>query len=202
MHMTQTEIWIGPNIAGIVLTGLLAMSCWCDVRTRRIPNALVLIGVVAGLMLNALVPAGLGFFSMLHPGGVGLLKAASGLFTGIGLFLPLYLMHGMGAGDVKLMGMVGAFVGPLSVIDAALATLVAGGVLAGAVALWNGTFSRAVENIGFMLIDSMTRGYCGQGIQLAPVHECAGRMPYALAIACGTLLEVLFLRNGYSVFAQ
>ena len=202
MNMASPDTLVISTVAGALLAGLLTVATWSDLRERRVPNALVLAGVATGLMLNAFAPSGSGFFSVLRPGGLGFLTAGAGLFAGAALLLPLYLIHGMGAGDVKLMGMVGAFVGPLSVIDVALLTLVAGGVLAGAVAFWNGTLSRAAENIRFMMIDSVTRGFCGQRIELAAAHQCAGNVPYALAIACGTLLHLLFVGNGYSLFAH
>jgi prepilin peptidase CpaA len=187
---------MAQTISIALLAALLAVASWSDVRTRRIPNALVVTGVVIGLILNAL---GAG---ALEPGSVGLFKSAGGLCVGMGVLLPLYLLRGMGAGDVKLMGMVGAFLGPSSAVEAALATLVAGGVLAAAVALWKGTFARALDNVRFMMIESVARGLCGAGVQLSPAAECAGKVPYALAIASGTLLHLLLLRNGYSVFTH
>ena len=199
--MAQPEILILSIIAGAVFAGLLAVASLCDVRTRRIPNALVLAGVAAGLMLNALGAGGLGLFNAAQPGGLGLLRAGAGLLVGVGLLLPLYLVRGMGAGDVKLMGMVGVFLGPLSVIDAALMTLVAGGVLAAAVAFWNGTISHAIANVRFMLIDALLSASRGESMQLAPLPQCAGTVPYALAIASGTVLHVLLQRNGFSLFA-
>jgi prepilin peptidase CpaA len=202
MNMTQPDSWIISTIAGAVLAGLLVVAGWRDARTHRIPNRLVGAGMVAGLTLNALSPAGLGFFSTLQPGAIGLMPAAAGLITGLGLFLPFYLVRGMGAGDVKLMAMVGAFLGPLSVIDAAVFSLVAGGVLSASVAAWNRTLKRAFENIRFMLFESVANGLSGQGIQLAPAQQCAGKVPYALAIGCGTLLHVLFHRGGYALFAD
>ena len=90
------------NAQGWLLTGLLLIAAVSDYRTRRIPNELVLAGAAAGLLGNTL-------FSTLPLDGF--VTALQGLATGLAAFLPLYLLRLMGAGDVKLMAMVGAFLG-------------------------------------------------------------------------------------------
>ena len=60
----------------------------------------------------------------------GFLTGAGGVAVGMGVFLPFYLSRGMGAGDVKLMGTVGAFLGPKYALLASGLCLGAGGVLA------------------------------------------------------------------------
>ena len=99
------------------LAGMLATATIEDVRSRRIPNVLVALGLIAGLALSAL------------PGGAGLLNASAGIAIGAAAFMPLYLMGGMGAGDVKLMAAVGAFVGGPAALVAAIYALAAGGAL-------------------------------------------------------------------------
>src|SRR5512133_3237123 len=84
-----------------LLAGLLLAACWFDVRSHRIPNGLVVVGMATGVACNALVASGIGFVSALHPGGLGVLGAVAGALTGLALLFPLYLMRGMGAGDVK-----------------------------------------------------------------------------------------------------
>src|ERR1700751_1600311 len=87
---------------GACLLMLLAVAVGSDLHSRRIPNWLVLTGLTLALAVRL--------------GGARAAQGYSawglGLLTGGGLFLPLYLLRGMGAGDVKLMAMVGAFVGP------------------------------------------------------------------------------------------
>ena len=60
-----------------VLAALLAAALWHDLRTRRIPNLLVLWGTLAGLILNSFVPSGAGLFDAAF-GGLGLLQALAG----------------------------------------------------------------------------------------------------------------------------
>lgn len=110
-----------------VLTALLALAAVLDVQTGRIPNWLVFGGIVYALAYNAFFP--------LYPRDIGILFGLAGLAVGLLAFLPLYLLGAMGAGDVKLMALVGAFIGSTAAIASVLATLVAGGVLAAVLAL-------------------------------------------------------------------
>ena len=84
----------------LVLIPLAAIVIYFDVRYRRIPNALVLAALVAGLAINISFSGFQGALSSLE--GFGL------------AFVPMFLMHlfgAMGAGDVKLFGAVGAVLG-------------------------------------------------------------------------------------------
>ena len=100
------------------LLALLIAALITDMRDRRIPNILVLAGLVTGV-------AGHVWFS----GVTGLVLAALGICVGLLCLLPFYVSGGMGAGDVKLMAVCGAFLGPVHVIVAAVAALVVGGII-------------------------------------------------------------------------
>jgi prepilin peptidase CpaA len=110
------------------------------------------------------------------------------------MFLPMYLLGGMAAGDVKLMAMVGAFLGPARAFECSLATYVCGGVLALAIILFRGRARAAFANAGALLHPLLLRFY---GVRLgvdAQRVPSVGGMPYALAITAGTVL-VLYLRH-------
>src|SRR5690349_17759206 len=117
------------NIGFLLL--LLLAAAWSDIRSRRIPNLLVFPGAIIGLLLHALLQQ--------ETGGLGILGSLAGLGTGLVLLLPLYLLRIMGAGDVKLMAMTGAFLGAQETVGALLCVLLAGGGLALAAALRHGT---------------------------------------------------------------
>jgi prepilin peptidase CpaA len=178
------------SLAAVLLGMVLAAACWTDLRAHRIPNWLVALGMIAGILCNAWTAGA-------HVVGAG--RAVAGLLTGLAIFLPLYLARGMGAGDVKLMASVGAFLGPVATINTALVTLVAGGILAAAVVIRNGTLRCALENIRFMLLDSISTSLSGQSIRLPHLNTCAGKIPYALAIAVGTFVHVIVLRHGQPI---
>ncbi len=198
--MDNTAILITASCAG-VLALLLAGAVWHDVRSRRIPNKLVLAGMLAGLALHTLLPTGAGFFSP-DPGGLGLLGSLAGLGLGFGLLLPAWLLRAMGAGDVKLMAMVGAFLGAEGALAAVLLTMVAGGVMAIAAALWSGALTQVLANVRFMLTHSMIKAMSGSGVSLEAPAVATGRLPYAVAIATGTLAQILLNRFGVGPFAS
>ena len=117
-----------------------------DIRGYRIPNKLVLVGVVLGVALNALLPSGWGFNSAI-PGGLGWLEALKGFGVGLVVLLPMYWLRAMGAGDVKLMAMVGAFLGPGDLLGVVLATFIAGGVIAIVMVVWSRKLASFLQNI-------------------------------------------------------
>lgn len=186
-----------PDLIGLlvlaVLTVLLLLAMREDLRSHRIPNKLILVGVVLGLGLNGLLPAGGGFNSMV-PGGLGWLAALKGLALGFAVLLPMYLLRAMGAGDVKLMGMVGAFLGPGDLIGALIATFIAGGVMALVVALWSRQLMNMLQNIKLMLFGSLLRMNAGQLPIMNDLPVSVAKLPYAVAITVGTLGYLVWQR--------
>jgi prepilin peptidase CpaA len=176
----------------LVLFALLIAAVACDLHSRRIPNGLVLVGMALGLFFQTVAPSGGGLFNGAGAGGGGLgpTQALLGAVTGLALFLPMYALRTLGAGDVKLLGMVGMWLGAGPVAWAALWTLLAGGVLALAVALGSGVLRQVLGNLREMLLHSMVRAQVGYGPSVAPPSRTTGRLPYALAIACGAAIEV------------
>jgi prepilin peptidase CpaA len=180
-------------LALTVLMVLLLLAMREDVRSHRIPNKLVLVGVVFGLGLNGLLPGGLGFNSEV-PGGIGWLAALKGLALGIAVLLPIYLLRAMGAGDVKLMGMVGAFLGAGDLIGAVIATFIAGGVMALVVALWSKQLMNMVQNIKLMLFGGLLKMHAGQLPTMNDLPASVAKLPYAVAITVGTLGYLVWQR--------
>lgn len=161
---------------------LLVVAGYFDIKSRRIPNQLVLAGLIASFVLQ------------INLNGFDGFKAwGSGLLVGFGLFLPFYLLRAMGAGDVKLMAMVGAFIGPLYVLGAALVTLAAGGVLAIAMAMYSGALMQTMKNVHTMLTAGMYKTLSGGGAQIDAPAASAGSLPYAVAIGLGTLVHQIIL---------
>ncbi len=105
------------SMLGLVSTVLIA--AWCDWSSWRIPNRLLAASATAALVL-----------ALFAADGIGLSASIAGGLTGLALFLPLYLLKGMAAGDVKLLATLGLFAGPLLTVDLALWSFLAGGVWA------------------------------------------------------------------------
>ena len=161
---------------------LLVAAVITDLRSRRVPNALILAGIATACIAHTVLISK-GLTSLAGPTWWAPL---AGLLTGLATLMPLYLLRATGAGDVKLMGMVGAFIGTQAVLNAALYTLLAGGLLSLVFMLGRGVAAQALSNVRFLLTDWGVRASTGQGIRLAPLQSTAARLPYAVAIALGT----------------
>ena len=102
---------------GIVLTVTLCISTIFDLVSRRIPNPLLFSSLLVLIFIASLS----GFYE--------LLRLLVGALFGVVLILPAYLCRSMGAGDVKLVGVVGAAVGALHVPSILLSTILIGGLV-------------------------------------------------------------------------
>lgn len=189
-------------VPGSVLCVLLFLAARHDVRTRRIPNHIVFLGALSGVALNTFLPVGTGFFSA-PPGAVGFLASLSGAGLGLAILLPMYALGAMGAGDVKLMAMVGAFLGPEQILGTALLSLLAGGALALSVAVWTGTLARVLHNTYVLMLHTVIRAFVGTGVGIEkPVPPTTRNLAYAIAIMSGTGLDIILTRTwGWSVLS-
>lgn len=168
------------------LAAVLCGAVMVDLRSRRIPNRLVLVGIGLALTLHA-AAAITGSPAL---AGRAWWAPVAGLATGLAVLMPLHLVQATGAGDVKLMAMVGAFLGASATVGAALYTLLAGGLLSLAFMLGRGVAAQTLANVRFLLTDWILRAGSGQGARIAPLHATAARLPYAVAIAIGTAASV------------
>lgn len=103
----------------LLLTCISVPVVLTDYRQHRIPNALVLAGIVSGLLLHVSAA-----------GITGAMLSGSGMVIGLICLIPSYLARSIGAGDVKLMAAMGAILGPVAVLVAFVLTLILGSILA------------------------------------------------------------------------
>jgi prepilin peptidase CpaA len=136
-----------PGTGEILLGILVAVAAYYDIRFRRIPNWLVLTGIIVGFTWNALSS---GSFAS---GDSGLLRAGEGLGLGFALYFPLYMIRGRRAGDVKLLAAVGAITGPGNCFQVFLLTAVLGGLIALVVIMIHKRVGHTFFNVGWIVRD-------------------------------------------------
>jgi prepilin peptidase CpaA len=156
---------------------VLAVATFTDLRSRRIPNWLVLPFLVAGLVVSG----------WLH-GWHGIMQSLAGLVLGGVLFGILSLMGGMGMGDVKLCAAIGAWIGPAQLVTALVVTGIAGGVMALCWAIAGGFLGDLFNGTGDLIFGLKERGLRPHP-ELVLDNPRTRKMPYAPAIAIGTLVS-------------
>lgn len=166
---------------------IVLVMVWCaafvDISKQKVPNWLILSSMVMGMSVQIWMH-GLG----------GIAWALSGLFAGMALLLPGYLGGATGAGDVKLMGAVGSFMGVTGALIAALASLIMGAVIALGfllVTLFVPTFQTPWQRYGLMVRSLVVTGRPVY-LKPAPGEVMGRRFPFAVSIAAGTTAFVVY----------
>ena len=160
--------------ADVLLPLLLSAAAAVDVYRHKIPNAISLGGAFLGLALWAR-----------HNGIAGIEAGLMGWAVGAAIFLPLYLLKGMGAGDIKLMGAVGTCLGIQHVLWAGITVALMGGVIAAWAAASQGRLRAALRDSLLILTGHLPAARVGS---TATPHQV---IPYGLAIAAGTLFYMV-----------
>lgn len=173
-----------PHIDAAPIVLLLAVSLTAavyDFRFRRIPNWLNLAGVLAGITVNTWIS-----------GLSGLKSSAAGLGLAFAVYIVLYLLRAMGAGDVKLMAALGAIAGPDAWIRIFLLACILGGVIAIILLLTKGRVATTLWNVGFILKElSQFRAPYMKREELDVHNPKAVTLPHGVSIALGVLVFVV-----------
>lgn len=165
------------SIAWWPTCAVLAVATLTDLRCRRIPNWLVLPFLAAGIAVN----------SWTH-GWHGVGQSLTGLVLGAAIYGLLFCLGGMGMGDVKLCAAIGAWIGPSQLIVALVITSLAGGVIAICWAASRGFLGSMFSGSADLIFGLKKRGLRPHE-ELVLSNPRARKMPYAPAIAIGTLLS-------------
>ena len=162
-----------------LLGAVVVTAAATDLYRRKIPNWLTLPAMALGLGVNTI-------------GGLGFLPALWGMLLGLGVFAVFFAVGFMGAGDGKLMGAVGAFVGWPQMATVMVLIAILGGV-AGVVVAWRQRALGQVWRNTIGLLADLAR------LRFAAVKQQSDfrapgrlRLPYGVVIALGTLVYVLF----------
>ncbi len=161
----------------ILIPGVL-LAAWIDYSERRVPNWLNAALIVLGFSVQ-------GYFY----GWSGLTTGLWGLLTGFGLLIVPWMMHGMGAGDVKLMAAIGVWIGPLLT----LYSFAIGGVIGGAVAVImivsTGRLHMACANMSVILSKcSSSRTVFDEFGSAKSFGTTSQLLPYGVPLTAGTLI--------------
>ena len=162
-----------PTLIDLTLLALVTAAAILDLRCRRIPNRLLLLALAVALPLQG--------------ANGGLLAGLAGAACGLLLFLPLYLLRGMAAGDVKLLAAVGAFAGPAATCRIAVLAWCVGGLLGLAMVAARGQLRAVLANLRALLAPLLWRLAGLAPPPAAPPAPSVGGMPYGLAIALATI---------------
>jgi prepilin peptidase CpaA len=156
---------------------VVAIATFTDLRTRRIPNWLVLPFLLAGFVVSGL----------LH-GAPGVRQSLGGFAVGALLFGLLCWLGGMGMGDVKLCAAIGVWIGPSQMLLALVLTGIVGGVMALCWAVAGGFLRDLLGSTGDLVMGLGRRGLRPHP-ELVLTNPLTRKMPYAPAIAIGTLIS-------------
>lgn len=146
-----------------------------DWRYRRIPNWLTLPGLLAGIAVNTATSGWPGAKNSLLGAGLGLL-----------ILLPFVLIKALGAGDWKLIGAIGACLGPARLVAVLIGSMFVAGVMAMGLIVYKGRVRQTLGNIGRMLRAFLTLHLPGPEVSLD--NPEAVKIPFGVAVALTVIL--------------
>lgn len=154
--------------------GLAGWAGWLDWRLRRIPNWLTLPALAVGLVLSAVLWRWPGLKTSLE--GVGIC---------LGVLLPFVLMRGLGAGDWKLMGALGAYLGPYRAIVVLLGTVLIAGVMSVVEVVRQHKVLETLTNLWVLLV-AYTTFHVGSTRAITLDNPGLLKIPFGVAAALST----------------
>ncbi len=158
----------------VLLWPLLGFAVYFDYRYRRIPNKLTFSVIILALFLH-----------VVGGGWSGILFSFKGLALGIVLLLIPFITGGMGAGDVKLLGAIGAVVGPNDVLWSLLYGAIVGGTFAIIILIRNKRLVPVLNHLWMLLCFKMSKVKIKMSINVTNI-----KFPYGIALAIGTIIAL------------
>jgi prepilin peptidase CpaA len=165
---------LNPLVVGMAVAVALVAG-WTDWRYRRIPNSLTVPGFVLGVSANVLVGGWAGAKTSLLGAGFGLL-----------VLLPFVFLRSLGAGDWKLAGALGAFVGWQSLADLLMGSVFVAGITALALIIYKRRFKETMRNIANML--GSLAAFRMPRAEVSLDNPQSLKVPYGVALALTTVL--------------
>jgi len=166
--MLKQGVWMLATIPAV-------LAGWTDWRSRRIPNWLTVPALLLGIVANSLAL-----------GWAGAKESLLGAGLGLGLLLPFVLIRSLGGGDWKLVGALGAFLGPLRLIAVLVATILVAGAMALVLVVWKRRVGQTLRNVGRMLAALFTLHLPGPEVSLDNPESL--KVPFGVAVAVAVVL--------------
>jgi prepilin peptidase CpaA len=166
--MIKTEVWM----FSVVFAGIAG---WTDWRWRRIPNWLTVPVLLSGIVVNAWMFRWSGMKEALLGAGLGLL-----------VLLPFVLLRSLGAGDWKLVGALGAWLGPSRLIAVLILAMFVAGLMAAILVIWKRRMRQTLLNIWHLLVAFVTFRSPGQELSLD--NPESAKVPFGVAVALAVLV--------------
>lgn len=167
---------MSADITWGLATVVALVAGWIDWRSRLVPNWLTVSGFAIGVLANAILGGWAGAKASLFGAGIAL-----------AILLPVALLRGLGAGDWKLMGALGAIVGRQEIVYILFAAIVAAGVIAVAQMIREKRVFVTLLNLW-----ELVRGFFVFGLRPHPEinleNPAASTLPFGVAVAAATLL--------------
>lgn len=160
-----------------LVSAILILAAWIDGKELKVPNWITFPMVLAGLVYSAWAGgwSGLGF-------------GLAGMATGLLCLLPLYSVGGMGAGDVKLMAGIGAWMGWQVTLQAFVVSVVVGAVMAVCMVAVKGTWKQHYENFLTILSEWVVIRNPSELSRIAAERKPRmALLPYGIPICVGTI---------------
>jgi len=166
------------GVTCLILAPGILLASWIDYSQRRVPNWLNASLIAAGFVVQGI-----------YFGAEGLAAGLGGMLVGFGVLIVPWLMHGMGAGDVKLMSAIGVWLGPMLTLYSFALGVIIGGVAAVVMIVSTRRLKHACTNLNIILTKCTNPKLVFAEFGSAKSFgETSQLLPYGVPLTAGSLI--------------
>ena len=178
LWMMESTLYTVRETTWALILAFVLYAGWLDLRTRKIPNWLTVSGFLVGLGMNSILGGWHGAKVSLEGAGVAL-----------GLLLPLVLLRGLGAGDWKLMGAVGALMGWRPMFFILLAGFIVSGLMGVVQMILAKRVKQTIRNMGRLVFGLATFGMRTNLKEISLDNPTLVKVPFGAAVGAAAVLS-------------
>lgn len=172
------DYWV---LTCVLLVPGILLASWIDYAQRRVPNWLNATLIVVGFVVQGI-----------YFGSEGLITGFGGMAVGFGLLIIPWLMHGMGAGDVKLMAAIGVWFGPAMTFQSFVLGVIIGGIVAVIMIVSTRRLKHACVNMNIILAKCTNPKLVFADFGSAKSFgETSQLLPYGVPLTAGSLIALM-----------